>query len=336
MKSRHSILIFLLFICFNQCKKSNNNNNNTGNNNNPPGYTGTGAVTQGLANTTLTNLFPAGIRVAALGNINSTNGTTWTVPADVNYSNASFPFASDLYNSYVAGHSYSNATSALSALNGTDIITIDNVGEVYTAYIFGDNYFEMYINGIPVGKDAVPYTDFNSSILRFKAAKPFTIAIKCVDWEEHLGLGTELQGTNANYVGDGGLVAVIKNTLGNIETITDNSWKAQTFYIAPVTDLTCVSETGNYRYSNNCSTTNATNSSYGIHWTIPSNWYGTSFDDSVWPAATTYSNATVGVNNKPSYTNFTDIFDAPTNDASFVWSTNLLLDNLVLLRKKVQ
>ena len=36
------------------------------------------------------------------------------------------------------------------------------------------------------------------------------------------------------------------------------------------------------------------------------------------------------------YTNFTDIFDNSANDASFIWSTNLLLDNTVLLRKQVQ
>lgn len=254
----------------------------------------------------------------------------------MNYTNTGFPFASDLYNSYVTGHSYPNGTSALTALNGSDIVNIDNNGEVYTAFIFADNYFEMYVKGLPVGKDPVPYTEFNSSIIRFKATRPFNVAIKCVDWEEHLGLGTELNGTNSNYVGDGGVVVVIKDASGNIVAVTDGTWKAQTYYTAPITDLTCLSEVGNYRYSTNCNTTNAGVNSYGVHWLEPANWYATNFDDSNWPSATTFTNTTVGVNNKPSYTNFTDIFDAPAIDASFIWSTNLLLDNLVLIRKTIQ
>jgi len=60
------------------------------------------------------------------------------------------------------------------------------------------------------------------------------------------------------------------------------------------------------------------------------------FDDSAWPAAVTYTNDTVGVNNKPAYTNFTDVFDTPDADASFIWSSNLVLDNLVLLRTTIE
>ena len=302
----------------------------------PTAYTGTGSVSQGKGTTTTANLFAAGIRVAAVGTVTSTDNKTWAVPAEVNYTNAAFPLASDLHNMYVAGHSYGTAASAVAALNGSDIITIDNSGEVYTAYVFADNYFELYINGVPVGKDAVPYTEFNSSIIRFKVAKPFTIAVKCVDWEENLGLGLESQGSVANHVGDGGFVAVIKNAAGATVALTNSAWKAQTYYTAPIVDLACVSESGGYRNSANCSTTAATSSSYGIHWAVPANWFSPAYDDSTWPAATLFTNATVGVNNKPSYTNFIDIFDNNANDASFIWSTNLLLDNVVLLRKQVQ
>ncbi|NBA87545.1 hypothetical protein GVN16_17365 [Emticicia sp. CRIBPO] len=299
-------------------------------------YTGTGSVSQGKGTTTVNNFFTAGQRVAALGTISSSDNKTWTVPAEVNFTNTSFPFASDLFNSYVPGHGYSTSANALAALSGSDVVTVDNSGEIYTAYIFADNYFEMYVNGVPVGKDPVPYTDFNASIVRFKALKPFTIAVKCVDWEENLGLGTESQGSSANYVGDGGFVAVIKNASGAVVAITNNTWKAQTFYTSPVTDLSCLTETGNYRYSGNCSTTSATANSYCIHWALPGNWFNTSYDDSGWPAASTFTNASAGVDNKSSYTNFRDIFDNSSNDASFIWSTNLLLDNLVLLRKKVE
>jgi hypothetical protein len=333
-KIYRSIIGLLFLLLFFQCKKTVADQSNQPNNS--LGYNGTGSITQGLATSSISNLFPAGIRAAGIGTIVSTDNKSWTVPAEVNYNNASFPFASDLYNSYVSGHSYTSATNAIAALNGSDIVTIDNSGQLYTAYIFADNYFEMYVNGIPVGKDAVPYTEFNSSIIRFKVSKPFTLAVKCVDWEEHLGLGTELQGTNTNYVGDGGFVAVIKDANSNIIAVSDSSWKAQTYYTSPITDLNCLTENNNYRLSSNCSTTYASSLSYAVHWDIPTLWYSNTFDDTHWPTATLFSNATVGINNKPSYTNFTDIFDNTQKDAVFIWSTNLLLDNFVLLRKKVE
>lgn len=299
-------------------------------------YAGTGSVTQGAGTTSTTNLFLSGVRVASLGTIISTDNKTWALPAEVNFTNETFPFASDLYNSYVSGHNYANSSIATAALSSNNIVTIDTDGEVFTAYIFGDNYFEMYINGVPVGKDPVPYTDFNSCIVRFKAKKPFTIAVKCVDWEENLGLGTEKNGSSSNYIGDGGFVTLIKNASGGIVSITDNTWKAQTYYTSPISDLACLSESGNARLSTNCNTSVGASNSYGIHWIVPTNWFNTSYDDSGWPMATTFSNSTVGVDNKSSYTNFVDVFDNAAKDASFIWSSNLKLDNLVLLRKKIE
>ena len=146
-------------------------------------YTGTASVTQGLATTTVSNLYScSGGRIAALGTITATNNTVWTVPAVTNYTNASFPFASDLNNT-CSGHNYANDATALAALNGSDIVTVDANGELITAYIFADNYFEMYINGLQFGKDNVPFTQFNSNIVRFKVNLPFTIAMLLVVWE---------------------------------------------------------------------------------------------------------------------------------------------------------
>ena len=281
-------------------------------------------------------MFEKGIRIAALGTIQSSDNKTWTVPASVSFSNPSFPFALDLYNPYVDGHTYKTNRKAERALSESDIVRVDLDGAVFTAYIFADNYFEMYINGVPVGKDAVPFTEFNSSIIRFQVKKPFTIAVQCVDWEENLGVGTERMGQDLQHIGDGGFVAVIKNSSGSIEVITDTSWKAQTFYTAPVANLSCLKEENGFRYSAQCTGTSGTSESYGIHWEIPSQWFSASFNDSAWPSASLFKNETVGVDNKPSYTNFTNVFDDTQHDASFIWSTNLLLDNVVLLRKKIQ
>ncbi|WP_309758702.1 T9SS type A sorting domain-containing protein [Flavobacterium sp.] len=303
-------------------------------------YTGTGSVTQGLAtNITTTNLYSTcsvGSRVAAVGTITASDNTTWTVPAVTNFANASFPFASDLNNG-CNGNTYATSTAALSALNGSDIVTIDASGEVITAYIFADNYFEMYINGIPVGKDKVPFTEFNSSIVRFKVNKPFTIAMLLVDWEERLGVGAETNGGFTYHAGDGGIVAVFKDASNTIIAKTDTSWKAQTFYTAPIMNLSCATESGTSRLSTTCSTadSNSGTTYYGLHWARPANWTTASFNDSTWPSATTYTNTVIGVDNKPSYTNFINIFDDASNDAQFIWSKNVVLDNEVIVRKTV-
>lgn len=300
-------------------------------------YKGTASVTQGAATTITTNLYTCtGGRIAGVGTIKASDSSVWTVPAAVNFTNSSFPFSSDL-NNVCNGNNYANVTAALAALNGSDIVTVDADGEVITAYVFADNYFEMYINGTPVGKDKVPFTQFNSSIVRFKVKRPFTIATHLIDWEENLGLGSELNGGFAYHPGDGGMVAVFKDASNNIIAKTGNDWKVQTFYTAPITDLSCPTESGSSRLSTNCSTANSSDGSkyYALHWTKPANWQATTFDDSSWPNANTYANATVGVDNKSAYTNFTDIFDDANNDAQFIWSSNLILDNEVVVRKTV-
>lgn len=300
-------------------------------------YNGTASVTQGLATPTVSNLYSCTSgRIAALGTITANDNSIWTVPAANNFTNTSFPFASDLYNS-CNGHNYANDTVALSALNGSDIVTVDANGEVITAYIFADNYFELYINGVQVGKDNVPFTQFNSNIVRFKVNRPFTIAMLLVDWEERLGVGGETNGGFNYHCGDGGMVAVFKDSNNSIIAKTGSDWKAQTFYTAPIMDLTCPTENGSLRLSGNCSTVDSNNGSnyYGLHWVRPTNWTLATFDDSYWPAASLYTNAAIGVDNKPAYSNFTNIFDNPANDAQFIWSTNVILDNEVIVRKIV-
>ena len=58
------------------------------------------------------------------------------------------------------------------------------------------------------------------------------------------------------------------------------------------------------------------------------------FDDSSWPSATVYFNDTIGVNNKPAYMNFSELFTS--KKANFIWSSNVVLDNHVIVRKTVK
>ena len=328
------ILATLLGCAENKLKKTTNE---VAKNLETSSYRGTASVTQGIAKTITENIYKCDRgRKTDVGEITSSDGKKWIVPAETSYTDSDFPFASDLFNS-CEGKNYGNAQEALYKLDASNLIEIDSDGEIFTAYIFADNYFEMYVNGVAVGKDKVPFTQFNSSLVRFKVNKPFTIAMKLVDWEEHLGVGCEENRGKDFHAGDGGMVAIIKDAQDNIITTTSENWKAQTFYTAPITDLNCASEDGAYRYSKNCDTNGGQDGSsyYALHWELPNNWTKVDFDDSKWPNATTFTNRTIGVDNKPSYTNFTSIFDDPTNDAKFIWSTNVILDNEVLVRYTV-
>ncbi|PWQ93509.1 hypothetical protein [Leucothrix arctica] len=271
-------------------------------------------------------------RVSAVGQITSENGKVWTVPAATNFETATK--ASDLYNE--CGGEELRSTSQLQL----DKVPVIDAGgsETFTAYIFADNYFELFINGKLIAVDPVVFTPFNSNVVRFKADRPFTVAVKMVDWEETLGLGMESNRGTSLHAGDGGLVAQIQDADGKTIAITDGSWKAQTFYTAPIVDRSCLVVDGQARDSSACDdqSVKSAASTSAAHWEIPENWANSDFNDSAWPAATTFTNNTVGVNNKRSYTNFTDLFDAKDADAQFIWSSNLVLDNLVLLRTTVK
>ena len=105
-------------------------------------YTGTGSVTQGLATTTISNLFPgcSGGRVSAVGTISDSLGNAWTVPSETNFSAG--PYLPDLYNQCSGVTPGSIASVPLSSL---PVTVIDPSGDTITAFIFGDNYFEYVL-----------------------------------------------------------------------------------------------------------------------------------------------------------------------------------------------
>jgi len=271
-------------------------------------------------------------RTSAVGEIKSEDGKVWTVPAENHYETTAK--APDLFNQCGG-----DELNSLADLDLSKVPVFDAGGkEEFTAYIFPDNYFELYINGKLIAVDPVPFTPFNSNVVRFKADRPLTIAVKMVDWEETLGLGMENNQGTKFHAGDGGFVAQFQDAAGKTVAITDNSWKAQTFYTAPIVDRKCLVTDGLVRDSSTCDKQSVTSyeDTSAAHWTVPENWMNADFDDSVWPAAATFSNDTVGVDNKKSFTNFVDVFDTKGADADFIWSSNLVLDNLVLLRKTVK
>lgn len=297
--------------------------------NNVSEYSGSGSVTQGIAKTVKENLFYCqnGVsRIARIGEIKDKNGNIWIVPAVNQFESAMK--ATDLYEQ-CAGVMPTSLSEVDTA--SVPIITVDPDGDVITGYIFADNYFELYINGKLIAVDSVPFTPFNSSIVKFRVSKPYAIAVKVIDWEENLGVGTESNRGHQYHPGDGGFIASFSDG-----TVTNNQWKAQTFYTSPISDLNCLSKKDGERLSQHCLTKGSKNgeNAYAIHWQTPEGWMERIFNADDWPYATIYSENEIGVNNKPAYMNFREKFTGA--GADFIWSTNVVLDNEVLLKYTVK
>ena len=71
---------------------------------------------------------------------------------------------------------------------------------------------------------------------------------------------------------------------------------------------------------------------FTVRYPIPENWAAANFDDSRWPRAYEYTDEDVGVTTLKAYTTFPDLFDG----SRWIWSINLVFDNLVIARKTVR
>jgi len=288
------------------------------------------SVSQGRAKTIVDNMFecPGGslVRPAGFGTSVATDGTTWTVPSALEFQSG--PRAPDLYNEC---NKVTPASLNEVRIDDVPIVSIDPDGEVITGYLMADNYFELYVNGKLVGVDAIPFTPFNSAIVRFRAKRPITYAVKLIDWEEHLGLGTE-RGRAPYHAGDAGFIARFSDG-----TITDSSWKAQSFYIAPLQSPDVVVEQGNIHATPNLPRTypealgsfSCEDRCYAVHYPQLKDWSAKRFNDANWPAAAEFTLAQMGVERMRAYSNFREAF----GDAKVIWSNSLVFDNVVLARK---
>ncbi len=230
-----------------------------------------------------------------------------TVPAEG-------PDPTDLYNDC------SGAGDNPAHLEDLETVEIDAEGTEVTGYVFGDNYYELYVNGSIVARDPIGFVPFNSGVVRFKAKGPLTYAVKLVDWGTHLGVGMEYDRWN---VGDGGFIAAFSDGME-----TGASWKCRAFYISPLDDRSCVKpgpDSSACPERPTCVERDPT-TCRALHFAVPEDWASPDFDDSDWLPASTY--AASQVTNQRAYSGYVEKFAG----ADFIWSRNLDQDNLVLCR----
>ena len=280
-----------------------------------------GIVTQGLAVETFScgNLATACTGTARrfiearCGIVVAPDGARMQVPAVP----AGGPDPADLYNDCTAsGHNPAY-------LEDLETVVIDADGEEVTGYLFGDNYYELYVNGTIVARDPVGFVPFNSGVVRFKARRPFTYAVKLVDWGTHLGVGMEYDRWN---VGDGGFIARFSDGTG-----TGAEWKCRAYYISPLQHRACVGpgpDSSACPERPPCADQDPA-SCRALHFPVPDNWASPDYDDSAWHQASTYRAR--AVTNQRAYRNYRGKF----RGADFIWSHNLDQDNLVLCRLQV-
>ena len=269
----------------------------------------------------------SGLRVNAsmqrCGTITAPDGSTWELPAPV----TDGPAAVDIYNDCTGEGDNPNY------LDEVETVVIDPDGVEITGYIFADNYYELWVNGTFIARDSLGMTPFNSTIVRFKAKYPMTYAFKAVDWDTHPGLGMEY---DSYRVGDGGFLARFSDG-----TVTGSHWKVETFYIAPLGDPACVKDNDG-RDSTGCpweKTPSGNRVPCGLEdpqtckallFEIPDGWTAPGFDDSSWADASLYT--ADQVTRTPGYVRHAALFEP----AQFIWTRNLVLDNLVLARYTVE
>ena len=237
------------------------------------------------------------------------SGSTSTMPAETITTDVSTTTNEILTNTTVASSekAIDSSTTAVKSAQST-----------FTAEVWADNWFSLYINGKLVGEDSVPITtekSFNSERITFTASYPFTIAMVAKDFKQN-DTGLEYIGTDRQQMGDGGIVAQFTDTAtGRVVATTSSAWRGLVIHQAPL-NKSCEKSS---KPEIDCTSRIASE---------PSGWTQTAFNDSSWPSANTYSKEQVGV--KDGYNNI-----SWSSDAQIIWTSDLEIDNTILWRYTV-
>ena len=188
----------------------------------------------------------------------------------------------------------------------------------FTAEVWADNWFSLYVNGELVGEDSVPITterSFNAETITFEASYPLTVAMISKDYIEDQS-GLEYIGQSNQQIGDGGFIAQFTDdTSGRIVLTTSTDWRGLVVQTAPL----------------NAECEKSSDPSVDCRFETleePPSWQLASFDESGWDQATEYTEEEVGT--KDGY----DTIDWDPS-ARLIWGSDLKSQNTILWRAPV-
>ena len=237
------------------------------------------------------------------------SGSSSTMSADTTADIATTTTSTILTNSTLA--------SSVTAIESPTTV-VKSTQSSFTAEVWADNWFSLYINGKLVGEDSVSITtekSFNSERITFTASYPFTIAMVTKDFKQN-DTGLEYIGSDRQQMGDGGFVAQFTDTsTGRVVATTSSTWRGLVIHQAPL-NKSCEKSS---KPEVDCASRIAAE---------PSGWTQTAFNDSSWPTASTYSKEQVGV--KDGYNNI-----SWSSSAQLIWTSDLEIDNTILWRYTV-
>ena len=170
--------------------------------------------------------------------------------------------------------------------------------DTIAASMYADNWFMMYINGKLVAVDSIDFLPHNVVSVDLLPEYPITIAVLAKDNADPK-TGCEY----GTHIGDGGFI--LKFADG---TVTDASWKAKCFHHGPIDR-----DVANPRVRTE---------------QLPENWFSPDFDDSSWDYATEYTQERIDPK--------APFFELDFMDAKWIWTSDLDLDNTIVLRHRVE
>ena len=173
------------------------------------------------------------------------------------------------------------------------------IDDTVKANVYADNSFKLWINGELVAVDSISFVPHNVVSVDILPAYPMTIAVMAIDNADPK-TGMEYANTN---IGDGGFILKFGDG-----TVTSADWKAMRVSWGPVGGDTKKPRVESVP--------------------IPEGWTEAGFDDSKWARAKEYSEETVGPKEP--------FFEHDFKGAKFIWSDDVLLDNVVLFRHVVK
>jgi len=193
--------------------------------------------------------------------------------------------------------------------------------DIYTADVWADNWFQFSINGELVAEDSVSITterSFNAESFTFEATPPFVIGMIVKDFKEN-NSGLEYIGSRRQQMGDGGVIAQVKNSDGELVAVTNGNWRCLVIHDAPL-DKRCADEKEPVAGVGHCGFA-------AIE--APVEWDQFNYDDLKWDKANVYSAQEVSPK---------DGYDQINWDkaAELIWGPDLETNNTLLCRLSIK